>query len=116
VPFDYYAIRQPVFRVVTPVFPEVGWDEYFPSSGPSLEVSLSEAKHTGRVWLVYVSNVKVKESDAQLLASYLAGGTILSRTAFIALKVELVAFSGDAGREAEGLSSPVPSSAISLSG
>src|ERR1035437_10362925 len=86
-PFDYYASRQPIFQDVTPIFPSVGWGQYFPASGPSLETSLSAAKQTGRVWLIYRSGDSVLESDAKLLASYVSCSTIQSETTFPGVKV-----------------------------
>ncbi len=91
-PFDYYANRQPIFRDVTPLFPSVGWGQYFPDSGPSLQTSLLAAGgQTGRVWLVYRSGDLVGASDAKLLASYLSCGTIQSDTPFPGVRVVLVA-------------------------
>lgn len=89
-PFDYYVSRQPIFQDVTPIFPSVGWGQYHPAFGPSLETSLSAAKQTGRVWLIYRSGDSVLESDAKLLASYVSCGTIQSETTFPGVRVVLV--------------------------
>jgi mannosyltransferase len=92
VPFDYYASRQPIFREITPVFPSIGWGQYLPDKGPSLETSLSNAKQTGRVWLIYRSGDTVPKDDAKLLASFVSCGTIQSENTFPDVRVVLVDF------------------------
>jgi len=91
-PFDYYASKQSIFQDVVPVFPSVSWGQYFPAAGPSLETSLSDAKRTGRVWLVYQSGDGVGIGDAKLLASYTSCGTIQSESDFPGVKVVLMDF------------------------
>ena len=89
-PFDYYASRQSSFRDLVTIFPDVGWGQYFPASGPSLATSMSDARQAGRVWVVYRSGDAVGENDAKLLASFLTCGKTLSDTAFQGVRVELV--------------------------
>jgi hypothetical protein len=96
-PFDYYTSPQLNFRDIKPDFPEIGWGQYFPASGPSLEMSLSDASRTGRVWVVYRSSDPVASSDARLLASFLSCGKTQSENTFQWVKVVLVDFPSTCG-------------------
>ncbi len=91
-PFDYYATRNPGFRNIRPAFPEIGWGDYFPASGPSFAASLADAKQTGRVWLVYRSGDGVGATDASLIASFVSCGITRSDTTLEQVEVVLVEF------------------------
>jgi mannosyltransferase len=93
-PFDYYASRQPIFRALVPIFPNVSWDQYFPASGPSLATSLSDAKRDGRVWIVYRSGDGVAADDANLIATFLSCGTTQADDALQGVRVVLVDLTG----------------------
>ena len=59
-----------------------------------METSLSGAKQTGRVWVIYRSGDPVVESDAKLLDAYLSCGKVQSDTTLLGVRVELVDFQG----------------------